>query len=552
MAERPLRRRLVKMLGSLPLIADFMRRLGVERSVNAACPSRDNAHLTHGQVVLALLGNRLTQPRAMYHLLRWARQWAVGETFGFDAEHLNDDRLARCLDALAPQIDTVQGTILARAVAVFGLDLRQLHWDLTSVVLDGEFDPEKPPAEAPKGKHPYPQPGYGYGGVPDQKQLRVGELVSSDGLVPVFHRSFDGNQADVGTVVALMQTVRKHVSLPDCLVIGDSKLLSAKVLPQLREQHVHFLAPLPRTKELDAEFLSLAADGWQALDYVPREQAQRPPAERTQYLGQEVPWVWTHPESGAVETFRRLYVISSEERDTCRRARNQRLVQAAQELNALVERTGSAKASTRKATPGKPTPREKLLTRAQKLVARRKVGAFVQVSVRMVQGIPELQWELNPEAIGAAERCDGYYVLLSSGSATHADASALLRRWKQEWMVERRFHDWKGPLRVRPVFVTSPKRLAAFMLLLHLALLVFSLMEREARRALAARGQTKLPGMLAGHVAAVPTGANILIAFESWYLIVEEGPPRECEATELSAVPQNLWDLLGAKLPVWG
>ena len=603
MASRPVRRQLVKMLGSLPLVGSFMRRLGIERIVNETCPSRGNARLTHGQVVLAILANRLIQPRAMYKLLEWARTWAVGETFGFDAALLNDDRLGRCLDALAPQIDTLQGTVLAQAVTTFQLDLRQVHWDLTSVVLDGAFDPAADPPQAPAGQPPYPQPAYGYGGVSDQKQLRVGELVTSDGLVPIFHRAFDGNRADVGTVVELMNTVRQHVHLPDCLVIGDTKLLSAAVIRDLRAQQLDFLAPLPHTTELDAEFLTLPAAGWQELDYISQEQAKRPPEERHRYWGQEVPWSWQNPQTGEVECFRRLYVISSEERDARRKTRNQRLVQAATELNAELEKlqeaaqkaadkkaaaqraadkkaadqkaagkgkgkgkegaekqatdeaaaakkatdeAAAAKKATDEAAAAKKaaekavSAREQLRARAEKIVARRKVAEFLHVRVQTVAGAPELEWELDTQAIAAAERFDGYYVLLCSWPVAQADAHTLLRRWKQEALMERRFHEWKGPLRVRPVFVTSPQRMAAFMLLLHLALLVFCLIEREARRRLAARQQSKIANLLAGHVAAIPTGANILLAFEYLFLIVDEGPPRECYMPPMSPVQQTL------------
>src|SRR5688500_10998550 len=121
--NRLVRRQLVKTLGSLPLVAHFARRLQIEQLVDQQCPSRGNAHLTHGQVVLALLANRLTQPKALYHLLEWVRGWAVAETFGFPAEKLNDDRIARCLDALAPQIDAIQGAVLVQAVKEFDLDL---------------------------------------------------------------------------------------------------------------------------------------------------------------------------------------------------------------------------------------------------------------------------------------------------------------------------------------------------------------------------------------------------------------------------------------------
>ena len=534
-----MRRQLIKMLGSLPLIAHFADRLQIKRIVDQQCPSRGNAHLTHGQVVLALLANRLTQPKAMYRLLEWVRGWAVAETFGFPAEKLNDDRMARCLDALAPQIDAVQGAVLVQAVQEFDLDLRQLHWDLTSVVLDGEFDPETPPEAAPQGKAPYPQPAYGYGGVPDQKQLRVGELVASDGSVPVFHRAFDGNRADIGTVVAVMEAVKQHVPLPDCAVIGDTKLLSEAIMWKLRGQHLHFLAPASRTTELDREFRSLPEAGWEGLDYCSQEQLKKPPEERTQYWGQEVAWPCTHPKTGEQQTFRRVYVISSEERTTCRTARNRRLAQAAAELNDLLEKAGKGKLKTREAVQ----------QRAEKILVKRKVEGLLCVTVRTVGGVPELQWDLAQEAIQAAERLDGYYVLLTSLSAAAADASTLLRRWKQEWVVERRFHDWKGPLKVRPVFVTSPKRMAAFVLVLHLALMLFCLLEREARRALARRGQTKLMNLLAGHVDAVPTGANILTAFEHLLLVIDEGPPESWGMTPLTTVQQNLCALLGVSMP---
>src|SRR5213082_1362941 len=77
MANRAVRRRVGRLLGSLPLIADYARRLQVERIINQQCPSRGNARLTHGQVALTIIANRLTQPRAMYHLIHCARVWAL-------------------------------------------------------------------------------------------------------------------------------------------------------------------------------------------------------------------------------------------------------------------------------------------------------------------------------------------------------------------------------------------------------------------------------------------------------------------------------------------
>jgi Domain of unknown function (DUF4277) len=270
MPERAVRRRLVRMLGSLPLIAHFARRLQIQETIEREGPSRANAPLTHAQVALVILANRLTQPKAMDHLLDWAKKWAGRETFGLDVERLNDDRLGRALDALATKIDPIQGAVTLTAVREFDLDLSQLPWDLTRVVLQGEYPPEEQ-------RRDHPRPAYGFGGEPGCQQLRVGELVAADGGVPVWHETLDGNRADVGTVVATMEAFRKAVPLPDCLVIGASKLLSAKVIRRLREQQLHFLAPWPRSAELEAEFLSLPEAGWQPLAYVSQRQERLPP-----------------------------------------------------------------------------------------------------------------------------------------------------------------------------------------------------------------------------------------------------------------------------------
>jgi Domain of unknown function (DUF4277)/Transposase DDE domain len=535
MPERGVRRRLVRMLGSLPLIADFARRLQIEASIERACPSRSNAQLSHAQVALAILANRLTQPKAMVHLLDWAKKWAVRETFGLDPDRLNDDRIARCLDALASKIDPIQGAVTVAAVREFDLDLSQLHWDLTSVVLQGEYPPER---QDPN----HPQPRYGFGGVDGCKQLRVGELVAADGGVPVWHASFDGNQADVGTVVAIMEAFRKQVCLPECLVIGDSKLLSAAVMGKLREQQLHFLAPLPKSPELDGEFLCLPEAGWQPLDYVSQRQAKLASAERTQYLGQEVTWEWVSGVTGEPEQFRRLYVISSEERATCRKVRAQQLVKAAGELTQLGAGVGKGRLKTV----------EQVEARVAKVLTQRRVAPFFRVALRQAEGQLHLAWELDEAAVAAAERLDGYYVLLCSWPKEKADASTLLRRWKGEWQIERRFSDWKGPLKVRPVFVTSNQRIAALMLLLQLALMLYCLLEREARRALARRGQQQVRKLLAGQIDAIPTGENILLAFEHLFLFIEEEEHgRQYHVSEMLPEQEDLWKLLECRMPAW-
>jgi hypothetical protein len=58
------------LLGALPVIAGFSSRLKIRDIIDEACPVRDLAALTHGQVIEALVANRLTSPTHLRRHLR--------------------------------------------------------------------------------------------------------------------------------------------------------------------------------------------------------------------------------------------------------------------------------------------------------------------------------------------------------------------------------------------------------------------------------------------------------------------------------------------------
>jgi hypothetical protein len=106
-----------KLLGALPVVAGFSSRLRIRDIVDGACPVRDLAELTHGQVIEVLVANRLTSPSPLVHVRRWARERAVGEALGVDPELLNDDRIGRALDATTPamrKVSPLSGSVIPR------------------------------------------------------------------------------------------------------------------------------------------------------------------------------------------------------------------------------------------------------------------------------------------------------------------------------------------------------------------------------------------------------------------------------------------------------
>src|SRR6266540_980016 len=123
-------------VGPLLVVAHYLRRLGL---VDAAAPMRGRAQATHGEVIAALVANRLSGPAPLYDVAGWAGAYAVAELLGVPAGLLNDDRLGRALDALAPVVEDVRARTLLATLERFEVEASRLHLDLTAVRFAGAY-----------------------------------------------------------------------------------------------------------------------------------------------------------------------------------------------------------------------------------------------------------------------------------------------------------------------------------------------------------------------------------------------------------------------------
>jgi len=143
----------------------------------------------------------------------------VEEVFAIPPDALNDDRIGRALDAIAPTLQSIVGSVGARAITAFGLDTARLHWDMTSISLYGAYDQPEDGFVAPRFGHPKDR-------RPDLKQVQTGLGVTGDGGVPVFHRAYDGGAGEVAQVAEAMRALRELAGERHFLLVGDSKLVS--------------------------------------------------------------------------------------------------------------------------------------------------------------------------------------------------------------------------------------------------------------------------------------------------------------------------------------
>ena len=93
------------------------------------------------------------------------------------------------------------------------------------------------------------------------------------------------------------------------------------------------------------------------------------------------------------------------------------------------------------------------------------------------------------------------------------DAAAILEAYKYQPFLEKRNEQLKSVLSVAPIYLQNPKRVAALLFVYFLAVLVFALIEREARLGMKKREIESIPLYPEGRPCKAPTADGILSAF---------------------------------------
>jgi transposase len=502
------------------------------------------ASLTLGQAVEAMVCNRLTSPAPLVHVQDWARDWAVPEVLGIPALALNDDKLGRTLDAIAPHLEEITGAVAVRAIGAFGIDISQLHWDMTSFSLHGAY---------PEADEDYPAPSYGHpkDRRTDLLQIQAGIAAAGDGGIPVYARAYSGGAAEISQVTGAMNALQKIAGAKKFLLVGDSKLISYDNVAAIGGAGCTFLAPASKLYVKAAELAACDLGKATEAGYVAgRDQHKKntSPGQlgRWYVLEDDQPfWIRSSKrKSDPPIRLRRVFVHSTARAGAAVTSRARKLTRAKDDLDRLLSGLG-----------GRFYPsQEKVTGRLQQIARDRKVGPHLRYTLGTAPadgregtstgqgsdhatgtseaagpgpadtwhgsgsgrpGKPALTWWFDQAAIDAEAATDGWYALLTNLDDQITPAEVLLR-YKDQEAVERRYGNLKGPLAVAPMFLNSNRRIAALITVISLALLVFCLIEREARRNLAP--QTKVGGLY-NRQPARPTGRLILTALAGMQLI---------------------------------
>jgi len=480
-------------VGPLLLVAHYLRRLGLVELVDTAAPMRGKSLLTHGEVIAALVANRLSAPAPLYDVAGWAGQAAIAELLSVPAALLNDDRLGRALEAFHPVAEDLRGRLLLTTLDRFDVDASRLHLDLTTIRFAGAY----PDSTLVKK---------GWGSDRQvARQVRTLQASTPDG-VALYLRPHKGSEAEL---TCLGQALEKLQALtpPGLVIVADSAFGHLGSLSAADRTGLRFVVPLRADTGWAARFDHDVPAGLAALsdlDHVAERERHLPPERRTRWRGLLATFVVTDPPRGSQHDLRVAYIWSSEEAKSVADARERALTKAEIDLTRVRNGLGGRYYKTA----------EQVRTKVARIVHHR-IEPLLHIQIGTdPNGKPTLDWQRNHDAITTASRLDGLYALATNlpGPLTATD---VLDTYKDQWIVEQRHRDLKraAPLRVRPVFLHNDDRIGALIGVVGIALLIFGLIEADLRRRLPAN-QPRLPGLLPEGRAAKPTGRNILAAFD--------------------------------------
>ncbi len=479
--------------GALPLVLPVLARLDLVGIVDRACPMRGRSRLTHGEVIAALVANRLSAPRPLYDVVGWAEAYASGDWLGAPAALLNDDRLGRALDAISGHLDNLAGALAISAVSSYGLDAARLHWDFTSVAFCGAYADQDQAA-----------PAVGFGHSSDHqehcRQLKVAHATTAGG-VPLYGRVTGGSRNEGAETFTLLERLRSLACPHKLLLVADSALVTRENLAAADAAGMSFISRLPRRFGYEAGALALPEGSWAPIAYCSERSARLQKARRPSFSGAEATIEMTGPDK-LPRRFRVLYIYGSEEAGAARANRDK-----------LVSRAEAALAKVAAGLAKRPhqSP-ETVERRVAKAVSAGHVGDLLRTEVVTGPGgAVSLRWWGDDDAVKKAEATDGLYALVTNMGPRRASAARLLALYKDQALSERAHHFLKGPIAVRPVFLKSNRRAAALVQVCSIALLVYGLVEAEVRKGVSPARLVQ--GLLPEGRAARPTAENIFKAF---------------------------------------
>lgn len=474
----------------LPVIANFLQKLGVIALVDRCVPSPEN--ISSGQVVVGMVMDTLAGRSPLYKLADFFVGQDTELLFGspLEASDFNDNNVGKVLDNIHSYgASKLFSQISWQACKRYDLDDKYLHYDTTSVSVHGDYAAYAEETD----EHIAIVHGFSKDKRPDMKQFMI-EALCVKGNVPLLGAVLSGNTSDKKAnnveLTLVASHMKKHGLDPKAYIyIADSAVVTEENLDALLGQP--FVSRLPANYQAEQAAIAAAfeANDWTEVGALAEriDPSQNRPSAR--YKIHET----------TVELYGRPYraiVTHSSAHDKRRTKKLDQQIAAEKETFAKLEKQAlrqtfacAADARRHAETLAKKNrfQHHRLETTIQEepihAPGRPKAGQPRKVVSRRHRIQPQLIEQT--EAIAKIRQRTGCFVLISNVAVEGQHAQSpleLLKAYKEQNGIEMNFRFLKDPVIVNNTFLKKAERIEALGFILLLSLMVWNLIQHLLRQ----------------------------------------------------------------------
>ena len=520
-------------LDHLGIVAGICDEIGLVNIIDRLVPA-PRRQVTIGQAVKAMIINALGfVSRPLYLTPEFFANKPVELLLGpgITAEMLNDDSLGRALDALFEAGLTENfAQVASHALRHYGIEHRFIHVDISSFHVHGAYEREEQPGVIRIAR------GYSRDHRPDLKQVVAGLLTTYRSALPTWIQALDGNAADVKAVPELIKAyVQQFQEGEEPYFVADSALYAEENLQALSE--IKWVTRVPEriglARSLEeaisvAEMRESSLGGYRLLEVC------------TTYGGAPQRWIIVYSEAARKRDLAALEKRIEREAEKIEKE----MRKLAKEEFASAEALSAAVGRKER---GWQYHRVEFTCVANPHYGRRGRPAADAEPEWIGWCIEGWQVRQDEEAVERARaRCGKFILATNELDARALPAEEILLAYKGQGVgPERGFRFLKDPMFFADsLFLKSPRRIMALIMVMGLALLVYALAEHKLRQELQARNES-IPNQV-GKPTQRPTMRRIFQMFEGIDVLIIHTPRGvERHITNLTDLHRRILHLLG-------
>lgn len=409
--------------------------LGVGKIIRQKCGEEA------GERAFVLVANSLIKPKSEHGLGEWLENFHVCNRTGERYLPLWEERgrvkvsfrqlqkWYRVLDVLIEKKEEIEKEIYLSLRDLFGLKVRVIFYDLTTLYFEGE------------GAEELCSYGKSKDGKGRNKQVLLG-LVMANGW-PIAHHIYRGNFKESLTAKDLLEDLRKRFEIEEVIFVGDAGIISEENIEVIKRENYRYLFALKRRRNEIAKELMKEIKG----------------------KGEECEeGVWVEEiKKGS----RRYFVVNSEERRKYERAiKEYKMEKARGKLEKLRERVEKGELKTAE-----------------------RIGYHVRVAMSDY-GARYFSWEVSKggkfsywadeEKMRFENSIEGIYILETND--TQIKASESVDTYKELCEIEDGFREIKDVIEARPVWHRIAPRIKGHIFVRSLAFLLDVALRKALRK----------------------------------------------------------------------